>query len=99
MATPARSSGLFSGLVLISVGFLVLLHNYVHLDLHGFCGHWWPLLIIFWGAVKLFDRTAGRRFGGGDSGRVTGPAAGFAGAMGALVGSLALACRTQRRVG
>src|SRR5258708_24814335 len=69
MATPARSSGLFSGLVLISVGLLVLLHNYGHLDLHGFFGHWWPLLIIFWGAVKLFERTAGRRFGGSDRSR------------------------------
>jgi DUF4097 and DUF4098 domain-containing protein YvlB len=72
MATPARSSGLFSGLVLISVGVLVLLHNYGHLDLHGFFVRWWPLMIIFWGAVKLYERTAGRRFGGSDGGGVTG---------------------------
>jgi len=57
MATPARSSGLFSGLVLISVGLLVLLHNYAPGSARFF-GHWWPLLIIFWGAVKLFERTA-----------------------------------------
>ena len=72
MPTPARSSGLFSGLVLISVGILVLLHNYGHLDLHGFFVRWWPLMIIFWGAVKLYERTAGRRFGGSDGGGVTG---------------------------
>ena len=99
MATPARSSGLFSGLVLISVGLLVLLHNYGHLDLHGFFGHWWPLLIIFWGAVKLFERTAGRRFGGSDRGRVTGSEAGLVLTMVALVAIVALADRTKRVFG
>src|SRR5258708_10511958 len=99
MATPARSSGLCSGLLLISVGLLVLLHNYGHLDLHGFFGHWWPLLIIFWGAVKLFERTAGRRFGGSDGGRVTGSEAGLVVAMVALVAIVALADRPKRAFG
>src|SRR5215469_7300963 len=72
MATRPRSSGLFSGLVLTSVGVLLLLHTYGHLDLNDFFGRWWPLMIIFWGAVKLYERTAGRRFGTGDSGRITG---------------------------
>ncbi len=63
-----RSSGLFSGLVLISVGLLLLLHNYGHLDLSTFFTHWWPLLIIFWGVIKLYERTAGRRFGGSGGG-------------------------------
>ena len=62
---PARSSGLFSGLVLISVGALLLLHNYGHLELSSFFRHWWPLLIIFWGVIKLFERTVGRQFGSG----------------------------------
>jgi Putative adhesin/Domain of unknown function (DUF5668) len=61
----ARSSGLFSGLVLISVGVILLLHNYGHLELSAFFRHWWPLLIIFWGLIKLFERTVGRQFGGG----------------------------------
>jgi hypothetical protein len=69
--TQARSSGLFSGLVLISVGSLILLHNYGHLELHTIITRWWPLLIIFWGAIKLYERTAGRRFGGG-GGAITG---------------------------
>src|SRR5258708_8074748 len=99
MATPARSSGLFSGLLLISVGLLVLLHNYGHLDLHGFFGPWWPLFIIFWCAVKLFERTAGRRFGGSDGGRVTGSEAGLVVAMVALVAIVALADRTKRAFG
>ncbi len=63
--TRSRSSGLFSGLVLISVGILLLLHNYGSLNLSSFFSHWWPLLIIFWGVIKLFERTAGRRFGSG----------------------------------
>ncbi len=66
--TRSRSSGLFSGLVLISVGILLLLHNYGHLELSAFFTRWWPLLIIFWGVVKLYERTAGRRFGGSGAG-------------------------------
>src|SRR5579871_593209 len=67
MATnPPRSSGLFSGTVLISVGFLLLLHNYGHLDLTRLFVHWWPLIFIVWGLVKLFERTIGRR-GGADA--------------------------------
>jgi len=72
MATRARSSGFFSGLVLLSVGVLLLLHNYGHLDLHSFISRWWPILIIFWGAVKLYERTAGRRFGGAEGSGITG---------------------------
>jgi DUF4097 and DUF4098 domain-containing protein YvlB len=63
--TQARSSGLFSGLVLLSAGILLLLHNYGHLDLHEFFARWWPLLIIFWGVVKLYERTVGQQFGSG----------------------------------
>ena len=66
--TQARSSGLFSGLVLLSAGILLLLHNYGRLDLHEFFRRWWPLLIIFWGAVKLYERTVGERFGNGGGG-------------------------------
>ncbi len=62
--TQSRSSGLFSGLVLITVGTLLLLRSYGHFDLGHFFTHWWPLIIIFWGMVKLYERTAGRRFGG-----------------------------------
>ena len=62
-STRTRSSGLFSGLVLISVAVILLLHNYRHLDLQTFFTRWWPLLIIFWGVVILYERTVGRRFG------------------------------------
>ncbi len=70
--TQSRSSGLFSGLVLITVGVLLLMRNYGNLDLGRFFTHWWPLIIIFWGVIKLYERTAGRRFGGSGGGITTG---------------------------
>jgi DUF4097 and DUF4098 domain-containing protein YvlB len=99
MATRARSGGLFSGLVLISVGILLLLHNYGRLDLHDFFVRWWPLIIIFWGAVKLYERTAGRRFGGSDGGRATGNEAGLVVGMVALVAIVALVEHGREKFG
>ena len=98
MPTPARSSGLFSGSVLIFFGVLLLMHNYGHLDIGEFFKRWWPLMIIFWGAIKLYERTAGRRFGGGDGGRATGSEAGLVLAMVALVAIVALATRVKDRL-
>jgi DUF4097 and DUF4098 domain-containing protein YvlB len=97
MPTPARSSGLFSGLILIFVGILLLLHNYGHLELYWFFRRWWPLMIIFWGAVKLYERTAGRRFGGAGGGRVTGNEAGLVVGMLALVAIVIFAGRTKQK--
>ena len=99
MATPARSSGLFSGLVLISVGILLLLHYYAGLELWDFLWRWWPLMIIFWGAAKLYERTAGRRLGGNDGGRVTGNEVGLVVGVVALVAIVALADRTKKALG
>jgi DUF4097 and DUF4098 domain-containing protein YvlB len=99
MATPARSGGLFSGLLLIFVGVLLLLHNYGRLELYGFFARWWPLLIILWGAVKLYERTAGFRSGGSTGGRVTGNEAGLVVAMVALVAIVIFAGRTKQRIG
>ena len=56
-------------------------------------------MIIFWGAVKLYERTAGRRFGGGDGGRATGGEAGLVLAMVALVAIVALATRVKDHFG
>lgn len=83
--TRSRSGGLFSGLVLISVGILLLLHNYAGLDLTSFFTRWWPLLIIFWGVIKLYERTLGRRFGGSGGG-ITGGEVFLVLAMLALMG-------------
>ncbi len=66
-----RGSSLFSGMILIFVGALLLLHNYRGLDIRMVLGHWWPLILIVWGAVKLYERTAASRSGDPGSARFT----------------------------
>lgn len=97
-ATQARSSGLFSGLVLLSVGILLLLHNYGHLNLNSFFAHWWPLLIIFWGLVKLYERTVGRRYGGA-GGAFTGGEVALVFAMLALLGMVVAVDYSKEKLG
>ena len=58
-----RSSGLFSGLLLITVGILLLLWTYNHLSLGHFLTHWWPLILIVWGLVKFYERSVSVRQG------------------------------------
>jgi DUF4097 and DUF4098 domain-containing protein YvlB len=53
-----RGSSIFSGLLLIFIGVLLLLHNYRGFELGRILTHWWPLLLIFWGALKLYERMA-----------------------------------------
>jgi Putative adhesin/Domain of unknown function (DUF5668) len=67
-----RSGGVFSGFLLITIGALLLLHNYRGLDLGRIVSHWWPLFLIVWGLVKLYGRTAGSRSGDPGTARVTG---------------------------
>jgi hypothetical protein len=70
MANPhRRSSSLFPGLILLFVGFLLLLHNYRGLDIG--IEHWWALILIFWGAIKLYERTAASRAGDPGAARIT----------------------------
>ena len=59
-----RGSSVFSGLLLIFIGGLLLLHNYRGLEIGSVLRHWWPLILIAWGGLKLYERTAGRRAGG-----------------------------------
>jgi DUF4097 and DUF4098 domain-containing protein YvlB len=96
--TQSRTSGLFSGLVLITVGLMLLLHNYGNFDLGHFFKHWWPLLIIFWGLVKLYERTAGRRFGGSGGGITAGEVVLVLGML-ALLGSVVIADYIKGKVG
>src|SRR5215471_2542837 len=59
-----RSSGLFSGLLLIIVGVLALMWSYGHLRLGHFLLHWGlPLILIVWGLVKFYERTISARPG------------------------------------
>jgi DUF4097 and DUF4098 domain-containing protein YvlB len=66
-----RSSGIFSGLVLITVGALLLLHNYRGLELGDLLVRWWPLAIIFLGLIKLYERTIASRNPDSGSSRIT----------------------------
>lgn len=96
--TRSRSSGLFSGLVLISVGTLLLFHYYGHLELSGLFTRWWPLLIIFWGIIKLYERTVGRKFGSGGGG-ITGGEVMLVLGMLALLGIVVGVEETKKRFG
>jgi DUF4097 and DUF4098 domain-containing protein YvlB len=70
--SPRNSSGLFSGLVLLIFGFVFLAHNYRGFELGRLFTHWWPLLIIALGLIKLYERTAGSRFLEPGAARITG---------------------------
>ena len=66
-----RGSSLFPGLLLLFVGSLLLLHNYRGLDVFTVIGHWWPLILIFWGAVKLYERMVASRTGDSEAAAIT----------------------------
>jgi DUF4097 and DUF4098 domain-containing protein YvlB len=66
-----RSNGIFSGLVLITVGALLLLHNYRGLELGDLLYRWWPLALIFLGLIKLYERTVASRNPDSGSTRIT----------------------------
>jgi hypothetical protein len=66
-----RGSSVFSGLILIFIGVLLLLHNYRGFELGRVLTHWWPLLLIFWGGLKLYERTAGSRSGDTSGSHIT----------------------------
>jgi Domain of unknown function (DUF5668)/Putative adhesin len=84
-----RSSGIFGGLVLISVGVLLLIRNYHGLDLWHLLGHWWPLLLIFLGLIKLYERTVGQNSSEPGAARITGGEIWLLVAMVAIVASVA----------
>src|SRR5260370_18458627 len=66
-----RGSSVFSGLVLIVIGLLLLLHNYRGFELTGVILRWWPLILIFWGAMKIYERTTGARESQPGASRIT----------------------------
>jgi hypothetical protein len=67
-----RGSSFFPGLLLLFVGSLLLLHNYRGVSIGEVIGHWWPLILIFWGAIKLYERMAASRAGDPSAARITG---------------------------
>src|ERR1700720_4484543 len=66
-----RGSSLFPGILLLFVGLLLLLHNYRGLDIGEVLGHWWPLILILWGAIKLYERMTASRSGEPEAATIT----------------------------
>src|SRR6266849_1706211 len=67
----SRRSSLFPGLALICVGVLLLLHNYGGYSICQFLHRWWPLMLIFLGGIKLYERMAASRSGDPGSAKIT----------------------------
>jgi DUF4097 and DUF4098 domain-containing protein YvlB len=99
MASPRpRGSSIFSGLILLFIGLLLLLHNYRGFELSDVILHWWPLILIFWGAIKLYERTAGRRAGQAGGSRITTGEVSLVLGVVALVGIVALTEQARQRI-
>jgi hypothetical protein len=94
-----RGSSVFSGLILIFIGALLLLHNYRGFELSRVLLHWWPLLLIFWGAIKLYERTIGTRSGEPGAARVTSGEVFLVIGLLALVGAVAGGDILKRKFG
>jgi DUF4097 and DUF4098 domain-containing protein YvlB len=67
-----RGSSFFPGLLLLFVGLLLLLHNYRGVSIGVVIGHWWPLILILWGGIKLYERTAASRAGDPGAAKISG---------------------------
>ncbi|PYU51518.1 MAG: hypothetical protein DMG48_09735 [Acidobacteria bacterium] len=51
---------------------LLLLHNYRGVSIGVVIGHWWPLILILWGGIKLYERTAASRAGDPGAAKISG---------------------------
>src|SRR5258708_23458483 len=63
MANRGGGSSILPGFLRVFVGMLLLLHNYRGLGIANVLGHWWRLILIFWGGIKLYERMAATRSG------------------------------------
>ena len=66
----SRRSSIFPGLLLLFVGTLLLLHNYRGMSIFHVLRHWWPLILIVWGGIKIYERTTASRTGNPDAARI-----------------------------
>src|SRR5438270_8824274 len=93
-----RGSGVFTGLLLIFIGLLLLLHNYRGFDLTDVITLWWPLILIFWGGIKIYERTAGARGTQPGGSRITGGEVFLVLGLLALVGVIAGVDQARQRL-
>jgi hypothetical protein len=80
----SRGASIFPGLLLLYVGVMLLLHNYRGLSIGYAVWRWWPLILVVWGVVKLYERSAAARSGNAGSVHVGG------GEIALVIGLLAL---------
>jgi DUF4097 and DUF4098 domain-containing protein YvlB len=61
---PRHRRSIFSGLLLILIGGLFLIHNFGgRLPIWSLLEHWWPLIFILWGLAKLYDHLRAQQTG------------------------------------
>src|SRR5580704_5707318 len=61
---PRRRRSIFSGLLLILIGGLFLIHNFGgRLPIWRLLERWWPLIFILWGLAKLYDHFMAQKSG------------------------------------
>lgn len=60
MAAPLRIEGIVLGLGLFGLGVACLLANMGRVDLLHTLRTWWPLTLIVWGGLELYQALAAR---------------------------------------
>jgi hypothetical protein len=60
MAASVRIEGIVLGLALLGLGTACLLANLGRVDLLTTLRTWWPLTLIVWGALELYQALAAR---------------------------------------
>jgi DUF4097 and DUF4098 domain-containing protein YvlB len=63
---PYRPRSVFGPLILVAIGILILLHNTGVISAHSFgwwFAHYWPVLLILWGVIKLLEYMWARQKG------------------------------------
>ena len=68
MAKHKRKDPLVWGIILIVIGLLFLLHNTI--DIWWTIARFWPVILIVWGAFKLYYGLQERREKAEDSGQI-----------------------------
>lgn len=61
MTPVPRTDGVVVGLSLLAVGVLWTLANFGQLDLLRTLATWWPLTLVVWGVLELYNWSATRR--------------------------------------
>jgi hypothetical protein len=61
MAGSVRIEGIVLGLALLGLGIVCLLANMGRVDLLTTLRTWWPITLVVWGGLELYQALAARR--------------------------------------